>query len=191
MFEKYKPTLHGPAVRLETYTYEMFSKKYDLVPYIHFEGWPKVAKDWASRKRPYNWPSKAMINEVIESGYGVVPVGSGRNRKTNLEWRLSFSLSEKLLFQKMAYGKLVFYYLVKKAFNNMLPKHEIFKSYHVKMLYFWYMENVPDMQFYPQNYGHLMINFIDDILLAIAEKKVNHYFISSVNLIKKHLPQRV
>jgi hypothetical protein len=136
-----------------------------------------------TRKRLNKWPSKSVINDVIVYGYGVVPVGSGKSDTFNLEWRLSFSASEKLLLQKMYYGKLIFYYLVKKAFRSILPKCEIFKSYHIKVLYFWYIEEIPDMQFYPHNYGQLMANFFDAVLLAIADRTVVHYFISSVNLI--------
>jgi hypothetical protein len=97
---------------------------------------------------------------------------------------MSFSKAEALLFQEMGIERVLLYCLVKNIFVSCNLDKEVFKTYYIKTLFFWFLEKVPAVHFYIENSGVLLINFINTILLAIIVIRIPHYFIPNVNIIE-------
>ncbi|VDI65003.1 Hypothetical predicted protein [Mytilus galloprovincialis] len=70
----------------------------DFVLCFSCRKWPSVAKTWLHRNRSSKWPSSELIKEAMYTDVLLVPVGikSTSDTKYIFEWRLSFSLAEKL-----------------------------------------------------------------------------------------------
>lgn len=67
---------HGPA----------FTQKYfglfniDVVHALHCSStWPSCAQEWKSRRRRFQWPSAALQEDIVNSGFDVVPIASKVN----------------------------------------------------------------------------------------------------------------
>jgi hypothetical protein len=156
---------HGPAVIVDGFT--------DHAPSIHFESWPHHAVEWIIRKRLNNWPPKNIIIDIVRNGHCVVPVSF--HEQSKYEWRLSFSLGERLLLNSIHVTRIQILILVKLLCKEI---DITFKSYFITTLFFHYMEKLAPT--FAINHFQLVLSFIDEILLALAERRITHYFISGL-----------
>jgi hypothetical protein len=179
-----QPKPHGPAAQVDLKT-DLFPRMMDITPYIKFEGWPITALEWIKRVRLNNWPSMSLVSDVVECGFGVVPVSYQNNSiMADYEWRLSFSKAENLLFHNMNSQQLLIFAMFKNLIDTSSIDTELLKTYYIKNMFFWFLEKVPLVHIYKENIGVLLISFINDMLLSLSERRIPHYFVPSVNLIE-------
>ena len=57
---------------------------------IHYDMWPKSANSFISRRKPNNWPSNSMLENIKCQGCDVVPVGHHASKNNDIQWRISF-----------------------------------------------------------------------------------------------------
>jgi hypothetical protein len=170
------PVCHGPAAQV---IFDMTIES----GYPEADFTPKIASEWITRPRVCDWPTRALIKEVVKCGFGATPVCHDEKAEmADYEWRISFSDAEIKLFKTMEFERCVFYTVIKIFIYDNIDK-ELFKSYYVKNLYFWFMEKVPSAVMYRQNFGTLLIQFFNETLFSLSEKRISHYFIPSINLI--------
>ncbi|XP_071128167.1 uncharacterized protein [Mytilus edulis] len=139
-------TIHGPSLSNSALD------DTDLVFCFKYHTWPTIAKNWLLRYRPSNWPSRDVIYNVVDHGVLVVPIGSKTpiSNGNSLEWRFSFSLSEKLIVCSFNHSQLLCYSLLKIFLKQILNKDKILHnklcSYYMKTVLFWIIEEVENFK---------------------------------------------
>lgn len=81
--------VHGPCISPE-------SESHDLAFCLKCDRWVSEAQQWVGRSRT-SWPSSDIISKIISCGVLFVPIGSKGSIQENIEWRISFSIAEKVL----------------------------------------------------------------------------------------------
>lgn len=113
--------IQGPSVaRALTGVFDV-----DLVISLSCREWPNVARMWIQRNISSNLPSTNLHIDAIQEVVLLVPVGSkaSSNDKENcFEWRLSFSLAEKLLIYSLNDCQLLCYALFKILLKEILTR---------------------------------------------------------------------
>lgn len=89
--------------------------KLDVAHSLKCSEWPSVAREWTTRNRSSGWPSVCLVSEIVQIGVLLVPIGSkSRSEHVHpLEWRISFSVSEKLLIHTWNHTQLLCYAMLK------------------------------------------------------------------------------
>ena len=99
----------------------------DHVPAIKCTNWPSAAWEFTVRERPSGWPSEALVKEIVAQGCHVIPRStipppatkreqtheSWHNVHDFMEWRLSFSVAEKILSASLNDVQVKCYMLLK------------------------------------------------------------------------------
>ena len=109
----------------------------DFILAFHLDHWPEVANSWITRTR--HWPSQEVVSKIVDRGCEVVP--KMRATKDNRAWRLSFSMAEHALSCCVGNKERKTYLAVKMIVKKKLkPVCPFLKSYHIKTIFFHYME---------------------------------------------------
>ena len=144
------------------------SQATDQVWCIHCDFWPIVATEWLHRPRRFGWPTSRDIETINNFGCHLVPIGHPHSYFKLMEWRLSFSLAEKILVWSFNHVQIQCYAVMKLILKEFIkvkcnPKNQVLCSYFVKTFLFWQFEKT-DMHFW-QKYnignciGHLLREF--------------------------------
>ncbi|XP_063411703.1 uncharacterized protein LOC134694601 [Mytilus trossulus] len=159
--------------------------------------WPSVAKKWIVRSRISNWPSENLITASINEGVLLVPVGSKSNANIEncFEWRLSFSLVEKLLIHSFNHCQLLCYTLLKIVMKEIIDSvhifHKVLCSYFIKTVLFWVIEELSLSYWRPENLMRCFSFCIQRLQYFITCNYIPNYFIPEHNLIEGRFPEGV
>ncbi|XP_069124998.1 uncharacterized protein [Argopecten irradians] len=161
--------------------------KVDTVISIPCPKWPAVAKEWAERKREYNWPSANFVTEHVKNGCYVVPVGCKECDRTYLDWRLSFVLVEQALIWDFNSTQLKCYLLLKQikkfVFEDKIG--DIISSYILKTTVFWVIEESPPDLWVPHRLLKTVQLCLDRLIASVRNDFCPNYFIRICNLLAK------
>ena len=75
--------------------------------------WPIALCGWTIRKREYGWPNEFLIMMSMSKGCFLVPVGHKLSDSSDVEWRLSPSLAERMLIFSLNETHIKCYVLLK------------------------------------------------------------------------------
>jgi hypothetical protein len=89
-----KNSVHGPCLSNK-------NEFVDMAVYFHLYSWPRQAEHFIYRHRPGQWPPDILINDIINYGCILVPIGPKEIENNELLWRISFSMAEKQLSHAM------------------------------------------------------------------------------------------
>ncbi|XP_056013678.1 uncharacterized protein LOC130052533 [Ostrea edulis] len=124
--------LHGPC---HNYTY--LSIETDFALCFHSRHWPLPALPWVDRCLTRAWPSRSVLQSIIDVGFHLVPIA---NRQTHdnldLEWRISFSQAEQKLVYSMNHCQFLCYGIMKIILKEVISD-ELLCSYFMKTILFW------------------------------------------------------
>ena len=157
------------------------SMSFDIVPALQARGWPKVAREWINRKRA--WPSPDTIHRIIQGGFHLVvkPPKSGGCPET--DFRLSFSHAEYLLSQELNDMQRQCYRALKKYYSLYLrTEPKCLVTYHLKTLFLQTCEKTGAEMWTEDNRTACMMELLENLLCALTEKCLRHYFITDCNL---------
>lgn len=160
--------------------------------------WPCVASDWKTRSS--NWPSEETKRLIIQSGVHVVPKhlpANDPNRSTDIDgkyqWRLSFSIAEKLLFDTLSDDHLSIWNAFKAIFYMHLKEFKVknisCSTYIFKTTFLFWMEESKGIKlpltpsYFYQCVKHLLLR----VQYFMLNRYVPHYFVKEVNIIS-HYP---
>ena len=118
----------------------------DLVLAVRSLSWPDCASEWLVRERHYNWPSQEQIDKCKTLGCFFVQVGHPKSDEYHLQWRISFSLQERLLDTDFNSVHLKCYILLKMMKKERVHKslgEKSLTSYHFKTCMLYMIENTP------------------------------------------------
>ena len=92
----------------------------DYVFCIHCDFWPNVPYEWVHRTRLHNWPDVDVINKIVDFGFHFVPVGYPLSPMSMMEWRISFSIAERLLVWSFNHTQIQMYAILKVILKEFI-----------------------------------------------------------------------
>ena len=179
-------TVQGPSMAHEPAN--PYGDDYDVVNSIHCSFWPRVAAEWVGRTRLHNWPKTDVLNKIIDFGFHLVPVGYTHSPKSMMEWRISFSIAERLLVWSFNHIQIQMYAILKiilKEFikPNCRNENYVLCSYFIKTFLFWKFEETSPhfwkIEKMRDNLLYLLLEFRTILQIGILK----HYFIPNFNLL--------
>ena len=155
--------------------------KCDFVPAFRSREWPKVAREWIERER--KWPSLDVVEKVIQEGFHLVVKPPKNGGNPDFDFRISFSHAEYLLSQEMNKVQRECYVCLKKyhaAFFASNPKGLV--TFHLKNLFLQTIEETGAEMWTESNRNECMMKLFGNLLDALRQKKLPHFFVRSYNL---------
>ena len=106
----------------------------DLALTLHSRQWTSIANQWVTRSNG-SWPSSDVKSQIIDHGVLFVPIGSKGSTNEHIEWRISFSVGEKLLIYSFTHTQLLCYALMKILIKDVVNKDhrctDLICSFHI------------------------------------------------------------
>ena len=194
--EKNIPTYHcdirqGPAFKALAKSGMM---EQDYVWAFRHKNVTACLKQWFQRQRWYNWPNKQLMELCMSMGCLLVNVGHRKSDEYDIEWRISFSLQERLLVTNFNSVQLKCFILLKLVQKEIIQKHvnsESFSSYHCKTCMLYMIENTPPEFWTLDNLLNCLVSCLKLLMAWIAEGNCPNYFIPSQNMFDGRLSCQV
>ncbi|XP_071177818.1 uncharacterized protein [Mytilus edulis] len=169
----------------QTHVGESEIKSKDYVYCIRGEQWPVEASEYKTRRRIFNWPTKQLFNEIIESGYFLAAVGSkeSKNKEKEVQWRVSFNKAEQLIIESFNETQIHCLMILKNIKNKLLPKAvgKNITSYTMKTVMFWCLEETRDIIWKPSNLMGCVLHCISTLKQFLEKVFLPNYFIRKRN----------
>ena len=141
--------------------------------------WPEVAKEWTTRERKMEWPSKETIQNITSSGCHVV---KSCDVDSQSEWFYNFTEAEQFLMITMNHIQKHCFRYFKFVCNAILRTPGLLTIQDLKMLFFWVCEGTPDVHWTDENLGACLLQVLDELMSAVASKHLPHYFMRHINI---------
>ena len=158
----------------------------DHVPSLKLGFWPTITQSWLKRDRL--WPSPEILRRIEEAGCHVVPKYSDGGDEEH-EWRLSFSLPEKILAESRSSTQNLVYIIFKCLFNQHIrildAGDKYLTSYITKTVTLWAFENMPADMFTQSNTAECLLWLLEILATCLKERHLPHCFIPSLNILKE------
>ncbi|XP_052093936.1 uncharacterized protein LOC127729977 [Mytilus californianus] len=170
--------MHGPCLSDK-------NDKNDLAFCLKCDQWVSQAQPWITRPRA-TWPSPELISKITLCGVLFVPIGYKGSRNEHLQWRISFSIAEKLLVYSFSHTQFLCYALLKILLKEIVDRNENLKgllcSYFLKTLMFWISEETEPYIWRSDNIIPCFMVCLKRLLYCIEYSTLLHYFIPDNNL---------
>ncbi|VDI61184.1 Hypothetical predicted protein [Mytilus galloprovincialis] len=177
--------IHGPCLS---------DDNYDLASCLKCEKWVSQAVPWINRPRS-SWLSPESVHKIIMRGVLFETIGFKDSINEDLEWRISFSVAEKLLIFVFNHTQLLCYALLKIFLKEILEKDKSLKgllcSYYIKTLMFWISDDANPTVWRPDNIIPCFMACLQRLLYSVEYSTLLHYFIPSLNLFGLRLSTKV
>ena len=162
-------------------------KSVDNVHALKCNYWPKIADEWIQRQRKYSWPTAKLVTFIKSKGCHYVPIGDYNSKFNDLEWRVSFVLSECALVRSFNHVQFKVYCLLKllKMHLHQVSFESLITSYHVKTIIFFAIENSPTSVWSNNNIIICFRMCLVHLQHFVISKYLPHYFLPQCNLFKK------
>ena len=160
----------------------------DIAFCLHWHPWPRQAEQWIYRHRLGQWPHDILIDNIVNYGCILVPIGPKEIENSELLWRISFSMAEKQLSHSMNYTQILCYALLKLSLKNIIDRNDKVKgllcSYFMKTAVFWLSEEISINTFQLQNLFHCYFLCLDKIITWVKCCYCPNYFIPEHNMFR-------
>ncbi|XP_052077029.1 uncharacterized protein LOC127715050 isoform X1 [Mytilus californianus] len=176
-------TVHGPCVSDE-------DGLYDIAHCLHSKLWITQAKKWVTRSNN-SWPIYDIKQAIVKHGVLFVPIGVKGSTQEELEWRISFSVAEKLLIYSFTHTQLLCYALMKILLKDVIALDvdckELLCSYFMKTILFWICEELPLSIWKPENLISCYMRCFRRLIYCVEYKVCPHYFMPENNLFENKI----
>lgn len=130
--------IHGPCI-----SSNLECLDFDYTESIFSRCWPPRASTFFSRCQL--WPNPKVLQDIVNKGCHLVPIGHKLGYHEEEEWMVSFSLAEKALVYSMNHSQFLLYGLMKLFLKEIINKgldeeEKILCSYHIKTAIFWTLQ---------------------------------------------------
>ncbi|XP_063423796.1 uncharacterized protein LOC134707720 [Mytilus trossulus] len=170
--------IHGPCLSDK-------KGEYDVAFCFQCDQWVSHAQPWITRARE-TWPSPELISKITLCGVLFVPIGYKGSKNDHLQWRISFSIAEKLLIYSFSHTQFLCYALLKVLLKEIVDRNENLKgllcSYFLKTLMFWIAEETEPYIWRSDNIIQCFRVCLKRLLYCIEYSTLLHYFIPDNNL---------
>ncbi|XP_076084393.1 cyclic GMP-AMP synthase-like receptor [Mytilus galloprovincialis] len=145
--------------------------------------WITPAQQWIHRSRAA-WPDSMLVTAAVQYGVLFVPIGCKDSPNEDLQWRISFSVTEKLLIYSFSHIQLLCYASMKIILKDFIkPRHgDLLCSYFLKTIMFWLSEEINPSEWKPENMISCLSDCIRRLIYYVEYKTCLHYFIPENNL---------
>ena len=111
---------------------------------------PAQLDDWFKRPRRYDWPSPALLQDVVSTPGNITAVGCKEDVFGKMEWRFCFNQAEIKLVESLNTTQNKIYVVLKMVLKDFLkPANKEVTSYTMKNIVFWLCESHPVSAFSP------------------------------------------
>ncbi|XP_052077026.1 uncharacterized protein LOC127715048 isoform X2 [Mytilus californianus] len=176
-------TIHGPCMSDK-------AGVYDFASCLHCKLWITPAKQWIGRSNK-SWPRYDIKQAIVKHGVLFVPVGVKGSTQEELEWRISFSVAEKLLIYSFTHTQLLCYAVMKILLKDVIALDidckELLCSYFMKTLLFWMCEELPSSIWKPENLISCFMRCFRRLIYCVEYSLCPHYFIPENNLFENKI----
>ena len=182
--------IQGPSIERWSEYSDTTKSGTDNVQSIRCKFWPTSANEWKDRPRHYRWPSQRDQVNIEEFGCHLVPIGNPLSNTKLLEWRLSFSIAEKMLVWSFNHTQLQCYALMKLILKEYVKakcteEHKnVLCSYFIKTLLFWQFETTDQHFWNATNTTFCLMYLIKEFYNCIQTGVLRHYFVPRFNLLE-------
>ncbi|XP_063406987.1 uncharacterized protein LOC134690820 [Mytilus trossulus] len=170
--------INGPCI---TDNYDYLDSAFS----IKCDQWLSTAQPWITRPRSA-WPSPELISKITSCGVLFVPIGYKGSINEHVQWRISFSIAEKILIYSFNHTQLLCYALLKILLKEIVDRNEDIKgllcSYFLKTLLFWISEETETSVWRSDNIISCFLACLKRLLYCIEYSTLLHYFIPDNNL---------
>ena len=131
-------TTHGPCSTSVFGTTEM-----DFAYCFKSDKFPEEAHCFIQRLYRAGWPSASTLQRIVSGGCHFVAIGAKESPTELMEWRISFSATEKILIHSMNHVQFLCYGLLKIFLkeaievNTEIKRKGLLCSYFLKTALFW------------------------------------------------------
>ena len=186
-------SVFGPLFRSVELPSSMWTSSIDYVLCFKLHFWPDCASHWFNEK--HDWISDTVLRNIKESGCHLVakPIRPKTDLQPANEWRISFSIAEKVLsgeltsFQKKCYlvTKTIFYKNFKSLTDDKTGRH--LPSYTLKTVKFRLQDSV-DMNKWQQyqtgdNLLEVVSRYYQELANSLRSGNLPCYFIKEMNIL--------
>ena len=161
----------------ETYTARY--KSFDMVISFPLSSWPSEALAFLTRKRKSGWPDTPLLREIEKTNCYLVCKGNPLSKDFDRMFRLSFSEAELVISKSVPEKLRDCYRWTKLLLKIHLSSPKILASYHVKTMFFWYLEN----DCCTDNLAKVLLGFLDFIIEYCRKHDIPNYFYPEVNMV--------
>ncbi|XP_052081006.1 uncharacterized protein LOC127718971 [Mytilus californianus] len=179
-------TIHGPCLTDADGTY-------DFAWCLHCKTWVSPAVKWVSRSNN-SWPSDDVKLSIIKHGVLFVPIGVKGSPNEDLEWRVSFSVGEKLLINTFTHTQLLCYALLKIILKDLIDTSfgckDLLCSYFMKTIVFWLSEELQQSAWKPANFISCFIRCFNRLIYCVETSNCLNYFIPENNMFENKIQGR-
>ncbi|KAL3888521.1 hypothetical protein ACJMK2_000887 [Sinanodonta woodiana] len=147
--------------------------------------WPEEANAWPDRVSKCSCPPKEMVQGIVSSGCHIIPKGSQGGVFSEIEWCISFAMSEKCLIRSFSPIQYHHYILLKRILKHTFLEQyiDVLTSYVAKTVCFWQMERNKREMWQMKYLVHMVIKSILFLRDCICSRFLPHYFIPNNNII--------
>ena len=178
--------VHGPCLS-DKYGYV------DLALTLHSRQWISIANEWVTRSN-CAWPSSDIKSQIIDHGVLFVPIGSKGSKNEHIEWRISFSVGEKLLIYSFTHTQLLCYALMKILIKDVVNKDsrckDLICSFYIKNIIFWVSEEIPLSIWRPENLISCFLRCFRRLIYCLEYRICLHYFIPKINMFEDKINEQ-
>ena len=184
--------IQGPSIETWNEYMDRSESGYDLVPSIHCPFWPRGAEEWLHRPRRYGWPTPTDITQITDFGCHLVAVGFPLSSSKEMEWRISFSVAERILVWSFNHVQIQCYAVMKIILKEFIkvrcsPPNYVLCSYFIKTFLFWKFEVTESTFWRAENFRACISFLLVEFTKCIRNRELPHYFFPSFNLLSVKL----
>ena len=185
-----KRGIQGPSIEVKFEHQDASLAGIDNVLSIHCNVWPTSAAEWIDRHRQYEWPLLQDRENIAAFGCHLVPVGHLLSHMKSLEWRLSFSIAERMLVWSFNHTQMQCYAVMKLILKEFVKDNcseankAVLCSYFIKTFLFWQFENTDQAFWQIINLQECIMFLLHKFCECLKSGVLRHYFLPRFNLLE-------
>ena len=173
-------TTHGPCSTTVIGTTDV-----DFAYCFKSDKLPKEANCFVRRLQRAGWLSTSTLQEIVSGGCHFVAIGAKESPTELMEWRISFSVTEKTLIHSMNHVQFLCYGLLKIFLKEVIDVNTEIKgllcSYFLKTALFWEI-STGHMQWDASNFLSCFWKCLQRLLFWINNEYCPNFFIPENNM---------
>ena len=189
-----KNARQGPSIEIWTEFQDYSLSGTDGVMSIRCPFWPTGAQEWIDRPRHFQWPNPRDLTSITSFGCHLVSVAHPNSSFNRAEWRISFSVAERILVWSFSHVQLQCYAVMKVILKEFIklkctPTNFVLCSYFIKTFLFWKFETTNSCFWCRNNLADCIRFLMNEFYQYIRKGILRHYFFPAFNLLSVKLTQ--
>lgn len=172
---------HGPCAFFSDETCEI-----DFAKGFISHHWPAEAFPWIRRSLIKKWPAENVLSSIARKGCHVVPVGSiSPNPITDTEWRISFTVAERMLVYSLNHCQFLCYGLLKIFLSEVInaDNDSCLSSYFMKTVLFWVIQT-SHLEWTPPNFLKCFWTCFKSLIFCVYKCECPHFIVPENNMFR-------